>query len=245
MDDIIYFIPARKGSRRLIDKNIRIVGGLPMIEWTLRAVQGKNVLVSTDDERIISMASTYGFNVHTRPSHVCRDDSTMKDVLISAIDLFGSARGVCVLYPTSPFRTAKQVEEAVDVWRRRGGTEIVMSVERIDHRPFGLMNLTDADHLRCMAPACVGYYRSQDMPVAYRANGAIYVIPVSKIRDGSFNAQLFDDRTWPFEMDKLSSFEVDNELDLVMANKLMGPVNRSSKPADYAYRPGELKCLCH
>lgn len=224
---MIYFVPARKGSQRVRDKNKRMLCGKPLVDWTFDVLKAErdNVLVSSNDDEILGMADARNFATMKRPPHLCGSASRMSDVLFYCADELGEGL-VCVLYPTSPLRTRSHIDNAVKMWKRmaratRTRELVVMGVERVDHRPFGLMSIVKDGHLIMNARGGNKYYRGQDMPEAYRANGAIYVMPVELIRERKIDSQLFGPVTYPFIMDKLSSVEVDDTEDFVIAEGIL------------------------
>lgn len=224
---MIYFIPARSGSERVKGKHHKNLGGKPLINWTFDILDaGKdNVLVSSDDEEILKQARKRKFKAVKRPPHLCGSASKMSDVLFYHANDFREGP-VCVLYPTSPLRTRKHVDEATSLWgkivdQRVGQDFVLMSVAGVGHRPYGLMDIGKHGELELHDKTGMDYYRGQDTPTLYRANGAIYVIPSGLIREKKINSQLFGERTFPFTMDKLSSLEVDDEADFQIMDSLL------------------------
>ena len=227
MGGMTFFIPARKGSERAKNKNTREVFGRPLIWWTFDAIAGvvgKNtdsVIVSTDDDAVIEIAKPFNFQIKKRPAELCQSISRMSDVLSYHTPHFGGD-DVCVLYPTSPLRTTNHVKGAIAVWEAMGGKDkSLMSVSPVYHRPYGLMKCGSDGMLFLNHPCGLDFYQAQNMPVDYRANGAIYIIPSGMIRDGKINSQLFCDKTLAFIMEETTGFEVDTEYDLVVAEALM------------------------
>jgi CMP-N-acetylneuraminic acid synthetase len=88
---ILAVIPARGGSKRLPKKNIKPLGGKPLINWSIEAIRGISeiceVLVSTDDSEIASIAKQAGASVPwLRPSHLSTDTASSVDVALHALD---------------------------------------------------------------------------------------------------------------------------------------------------------------
>jgi N-acylneuraminate cytidylyltransferase len=227
MGELTFFIPARKGSERAKNKNTREVFGRPLIWWTFDAVAGyvgkntDNVIVSTDDDAVIEIAKPFNFQIKKRPAELCQSISRMSDVLSYHTPHFG-CDDVCVLYPTSPLRTTSHIKGAIAVWEAMGGKDMsLMSVSPVYHRPYGLMKCGSDGILHLNQTCGLDFYQAQMMPVDYRANGAIYIIPASMIRDGKINSQLFCEKTLAFVMDETTGFEVDMEDDLVVAEALI------------------------
>jgi CMP-N,N'-diacetyllegionaminic acid synthase len=224
---LIFFVPARKGSQRVNGKNTRSVGDKPLVEWTFDAVErarepGDTVLVSTDDPEVLKLASARGFPVVTRHPDFCGASAKMSDVLDLHFRNVVGDDAVCVLYPTSPMRTSAHVRAARAEWGARCDQDtVLMSVCPVYHRPYGLLGLSQDGHLEFRRADGRDFYQQQNMPVDYRANGAVYVIPLVLIRTRAVDAQLFGPRTLAFMMTEEESVEVDTEQELAVADFLM------------------------
>lgn len=223
---MIFFIPARLGSERVPHKNMRIVAGAPLIAWTFEALTKldeslrQEVFISTDDPMVENLAHLYDFHVLQRPSDLCGPQATMSDVLFHHLPDFRltHANEVCVLYPTSPLRNEIQIVEAVNLWIEKGNKyRSLMSVTPVYHRPYGLLRIGTDQLTHYMLPTGDKYYQAQNQPSLYRANGAIYIIPLSLLENRKINSQLFSEKTIPYIMNEVNSFEVDTEHDLVIA----------------------------
>jgi len=230
---VIFFVPARKGSQRVNGKNTRFVCGRPLVDWTferVRAVAGADdrVMVSSDDDVVLELGKRRGFDTFRRPADFCGNDAKMSDVLSFHFKYSPPGGTVCVLYPTSLLRSAAIIRGALVEWRERGGDDaVLMSVSPVYHRPYGLMRVekedgTGRDVLRLNSARGGSYYQSQNMPVDYRANGAVYVVPTNLIRLGQIDAQLFGPKTIPFIMTEEDGVEVDTDQDLAVSEFLLG-----------------------
>ena len=88
---ILAIIPARAGSKRLPGKNIKELAGKPLIQWSMEAAKNSalltEVIVSTDDEKIVELAKEIDVNVpFVRPQYLAQDKSSSIDVIKHAID---------------------------------------------------------------------------------------------------------------------------------------------------------------
>lgn len=226
---MIVFIPARKGSTRLPGKSTKPLHGKPLIQWTFDAAKnhGVEVIVSSDDEEVLHLATMNGFTTFLRPPELCDEKAKMSDVLFHHLRDF-KGHNVCVLYPTSPLRKHELVQQAITMFHviNRGSytKRSVMSVSEVRHRPYGLMEIERTQfggRLKCRDARGEEFYQGQNTPVCYRANGAIYVIPNVLLENRGINSQLFNGETCGFVMDDVSSQEVDAEQDFVVAEALM------------------------
>lgn len=223
---IVFIIPARKGSKRLQDKNVFPLFGKPLIEYTFDAVSKFKdqikTYVTTDDERIMGMAEGRGYEVIKRPPKLADDRTTMLEVLEHAVSVIPGGSDLCVLYPTNPLRTSYHILEAFDVWRiPQHADATLMSVSPVKYRPHGLMERQENGCLKCVHPYGEFFYQDQKQPTLYRANGAIYIIPSHIILSQGVNSQLFNKRTIPYVMDDISGFEIDVPSDIPVAEALM------------------------
>ncbi|UXX81405.1 acylneuraminate cytidylyltransferase family protein [Roseovarius pelagicus] len=145
--DLVAVIPARGGSKRLPGKNIRPLGGLPLIAWTIRAAIEASIfdeiVVTTDDSGISACAQDAGARVIDRPAVLASDTACSADVVRHAIDLLKlpDAASFMLMQPTSPFRTAEHMREALAL--RGHGCSSVMGI--VAGKPLGWALNMDSD----------------------------------------------------------------------------------------------------
>lgn len=221
---ILAVIPARAGSRRLPHKNTAEIAGQPMVAWTIRAALNArlagHILVTSDDPEVLSIARSFdGVRTVARPPELATDHATTTDVLKHAID-HESREGrapdtLVLLQPTSPLRTAEDIESALG--RYCGGTgESVVSVSPVEHPLAWCGKVAETGEFRG-----VDFWsarRSQDYEPDYRLNGAVYVANVS---DFLASGSLFTLRVLASIMPRERSIDVDGALDLKICQSLM------------------------
>lgn len=221
-------IPARGGSSRIPRKNLREVGGKPMIAHTIeQAHEAAGVdesVVSTDDEEIGSVAERYGASVpFDRPEALATTTAPTSAVVTHALDFYRS-RGaefetVCLLQVTSPLRRTVDVERAIDRFESLACDALVSVTAYLNPPQWALVEGTRG-YLREKFETGVlsddEYVRSQDLEEPVAPNGAIYVADVDRWRQGE---TFYGERTAAYEMPPIRSFDVDEiwELDLVRA----------------------------
>ena len=136
-------IPARGGSKGLPGKNVRILGDKPLIAWSIETARKSqyvdDVIISTDDDEIADVARKFNANVpFKRKAELASDKAQMMDVLIDAMDYvrenIGAFDYLVLLQPTSPFRTAQHIDEAIELLFQREA-KIVMGVTELEHSP--------------------------------------------------------------------------------------------------------------
>lgn len=181
---ILALIPARGGSKRLPGKNIKPLGGRPLIAWTIRAASDSGVCcavqVSTDDPEIAEVATRYGARVPgLRPPELATDTAGSVDVALHALTLYesthGPVDGLLLLQPTSPFRTAETIRSAVALFAQHQGDRPVVSLSPASCHPAWCFRNTASGMEPFLGWEVLGA-RSQDLEPAYMLNGAIYVI---------------------------------------------------------------------
>lgn len=128
-------VPARAGSKRVPGKNTIPLAGRPLIAYTLEAVRQARRLartvVSTEDPAIAETARREGGDVpFLRAPELAADDTPTVDVVLDALDRVEAAEGVpydavCVLEPTAPFRTAGDIDAALEIWRAEGTESLI------------------------------------------------------------------------------------------------------------------------
>lgn len=130
-DGVIAIIPARAGSVRLPGKNMLPLAGKPMIQWTLEAALAARTLdrivVTSDDDAVLDLADRMGVEtIIRRPPELCGPDASSMDVVAHALSVAGGQwEYVVLLQPTSPLRTARDVDEAVDHCRGAGAPALI------------------------------------------------------------------------------------------------------------------------
>ena len=189
--NILALIPARGGSKRLPGKNLRELGGKPLIGWTIeQALESHcfgSVLVSTDSEQIAEVSRAHGAQVPwLRPSQLSDDTASSVDVVLHALDAYANAGGsfdaVCLLQPTSPFRSRGKIGEAVCRFYESDGQSPVVSVSPVVHKPWWMFTVLDGE-LEPVAGWAHLTTRSQDLPPVWGLNGSFYLARADYIRE--------------------------------------------------------------
>lgn len=127
---VLALIPARAGSQRLPGKNLRPFNGRPLIDWTLDAALGAPaidaVAVTTDDPAVAALAAARGATVIDRPADLADADASVFDAIAHALNVLGGDWDYLVLLqPTSPLRTAADVQGAVALCHARSAPAVV------------------------------------------------------------------------------------------------------------------------
>lgn len=222
---VVAIIPARGGSKGVPRKNIRLLRGAPIIAWTIDAAKQcpyiDKCLVSTDDIEIADISVRHGADVpFLRPSEIARDDSKTIDVIVHALDWLAKSGErydiVILLQPTSPLRTGEDISGAIDMLLAKNAQAIV-SVCHAEHNPYWANTLPpDGSMADFLKPGVMGKNR-QDLPYFFRLNGAVYVGYSAYVR--AHNG-FFGEKTFAYIMPKERSIDIDDELDLKIAERM-------------------------
>lgn len=192
---ILGLIPARGGSKGIPKKNIKLLGKMPLIEYTLHSAKDSKLLteivVSTDDEEIAIAAEIAGFKPpFIRPAEFSQDTSTSLEVVQHAIAFFESQNvffdAVCLLQPTSPFREKGSVDSAIQKFIDTNA-DCLISVLQIPHEfnPHWAFEENENGLLKIATGEEQIISRRQDLPKSFHRDGSIYITKTSVIKNGS------------------------------------------------------------
>lgn len=227
MNDIIAIVPARGGSKGVPDKNIRILNGKPLIIHTLNAALEsrcfKTIIVTTDSKEIRNIVLEYGFDCpFLRPAALSQDDTPLIKAVSHALEyaefLQQKYDSVCLLQPTSPFRTGTHIREVVDIFNN-SDCDTVVSINRVPHRfvPSSLMKIKNG-YLENYKSKSVSVSRHDD-PVLFARNGPAVLISTA----GNIRKQIFyGEKVMGYTMDKISSIDIDDQEDWDLAERIAG-----------------------
>lgn len=211
---VLALIPARGGSKGLPGKNILQVRGRPLLAFTVDAARGSRyvdrVVLSSDDEAIMAAARDCGCEVpFRRPAALASDDATTIDVVRHALDELPGFDVLVLLQPTSPLRTAGDVDAACERLDASGAPACV-SVSPVEQSPYWMYHLDGDGALRPVIQPTPGITRRQDLPPVYALNGAIYIADASWLRrTGTF----VTDETVAYVMPASRSLDIDTAED--------------------------------
>ena len=219
---ILALIPARRGSKRVPGKNIRLLGGKPLINWTINAANNipeiSDILVSTDDPLIEEVSKKAGAYIPwLRPKILATDTAKSVDVAIHALDLYESVHGLVdgllLLQPTSPFRTKETIKESIRLFIENSGRTVI-SVSTCDSSPMWMFKINEKK-LIPLINKCGLDMRSQDLEPTYFINGSIYLITPNLLRA---NKSFFDPKAAPLIISsKVEAVDIDSEWDFKLA----------------------------
>lgn len=213
----LFFIPARGGSKGIHRKNLKIIGGKPLLYYTisetLKISELDSLFLSSDDYEILSYGSSLGLSVdYKRPANLSDDASQVVDAIIDALDWLEIQKkyydAVVVLQPTSPLRTSEDIKDAINLFEKSGATTLV-GVHKVEEHPFENIKTSNGGWAYC-EKSDKNINRRQDYPNAYyHINGAIYIATTNFIKA---NKSLVDEgKSSIFIMPKERGFDLDEK----------------------------------
>jgi len=219
----VAIIPARGGSKGIPRKNLVELNGAPLIWWSIKAALEveciQKVIVTSDDDEILSVAEELGADALKRPTELATDEASTLPVLSHALlsigaDELANYQHMVLLQPTSPLRNAKHIEEAFHLLVD-SQADGVISVVKQSSSPLKWF-VEENGYLRGAVNNEFPFKRRQDLPSVYSANGAIYIVAVEEFLEKS---SLLPNRTVPYCMDSVSSIDIDSLDDLKLAEQ--------------------------
>ena len=222
---LLALIPARGGSKGIYRKNIRSFYGKPLLQWSIDAALAAGcvdlVVVSTDDPEIAELAKACGALVpFLRPAELATDSAPGIAPVLHALELIPQTTDVLLLQPTSPLRTADDIESIVDL-RQKAGSESAVSLTLSAKHPAWMYSMSQ-NHLLKPLLQVENFHCRQHLPDAYVLNGALYLAS----RDFLLREQtLVSAETIGYIMPADRSVDIDTLFDWRWAEFLMGANN--------------------
>ena len=225
---ILTVIPARGGSKGVPRKNIVIVNGRPLIEYTISAamkVDGlTDVVVSTDDSEIAEISKALGAYVpFLRPAELASDMSQSAPVVAHALNAIEKIKGyhydaIMLLQPTSPLRRSDHIEKALKLFFSQECDSVVSVVSVGGTHPLRMKRLVEGELVNYIDQDFWDMRPRQLLPDAYIRNGSIYLIK----RDIFIETeQLIGKKCLGLVMSEEESVNIDSPLDLRLAELLL------------------------
>jgi len=225
MSKVLGITLARGGSKAVPKKNIRIVAGKPLIEWTIQEVNKCELIdryvVSTDSEEISDVVSKLGVERIRRPDFLAMDNTPAIDALVHALDMVEHIYGeeydiVADIRCTNPFKIASDIDGCIGKLLRTGADTVCGVSKLDDHHPARIKTIV-GDRLIDVWPEPSGN-RQDLVPDVYIRNGSIYAVRASALREG-IHFVGGDIRPWLMPLER--SVNVDTELDLLICESLL------------------------
>lgn len=226
---ILAVIPARGGSKRLPGKNIKQLGGKPLIAHSILALNAvkhlfSDTIVSTDDKRIADVAEQYGGKVpFIRPACLATDMAKSSAVLKHAVYYYEEQHAkkldwVLLLQPTNPLVKPTDIEQAVKL-AMTGEYDSIVSVCNItDHHHPRKAKILENGFLKPFLPGWDDEFQRQTLSAVFQRNGSIYMSKRSLIIE---HDTLYGDRIGALEMPQEQFIDIDTPVDFCIAEALL------------------------
>ena len=224
-------IPARGGSKRLPRKNVLDLVGKPLIAWSIEsALKSKyidEVMVSTDDNEIETIAKRHSANVPYKRASELSNDVVGKEVVIEDVinyyakNLNKNFDYIIYLQPTSPLRTSEDIDNSIEFLFEKNADAIV-SVCEVEHPVQWSGTLDENMDMSQFLDADGFKYRSQDLEKYYRLNGSIFLSDTKRFLEEK--SMFLKSNIFAFEMSQEKSVDIDTELDFKIAKVLIEDV---------------------
>ena len=230
--NILGVITARGGSKGIPGKNIKMLGGKPLVVYTIEAAKKSkritHLIVSTDDETIADLCRSHGVDVpFIRPKELAADTTPHVPVMQHALRFMEKKLGLAfdyavILQPTSPFRTPEDIDATLEKLISRNADSAVSLVEvPSSEHPVKMKKLEDGRVLPYCIPEIEGT-RRQDMPPAYKRSGAVYAMK----RDILMKGRLYGEHVVGHIIPRERSIDIDCLFDWIQAEYMLGELKK-------------------
>jgi CMP-N,N'-diacetyllegionaminic acid synthase len=225
MNKTLVIIPARGGSKGIPQKNIKLLGDKPLIQYSIdvarELVEDNMICVSTDDEKIREVCESLNLEIpFVRPESLSTDTAGTYEVLVHAlqyyIDKGMEVNRIVLLQPTSPFRSSNQIKEALSLWNEN--SELIIGVKKTKANPYYVLMEENSEGYLELSKKSNDITQRQSVPPVYELNGAIYIINAKKLlQEKSLRAF----KTQKYLMDEVTSVDIDEPLDWLYAEAIL------------------------
>jgi CMP-N,N'-diacetyllegionaminic acid synthase len=227
---VLAVVPARRGSKGLPLKNIRPLGGKPLLVWPIEAARESRhvdrVLISTEDAEFAAIAKAAGADApFLRPAELASDTSPSIDFLLHALDTL-AAMGehydyVALLEPTSPLTEASDIDAALETLvARRDDAEAIVGVTALtaSHPAFAVRIAAGGFIQPHAAPSFGQMSRRQDIEPLFSLDGSLYISTTTALRR---ERGFYHQKTLPYVTPRWKSFEVDDLVDFICIEAML------------------------
>lgn len=227
--EILAIIPARGGSKGVKRKNIKNLGGKPLLYYSANAaLKSKFIsrtILSTEDKEIANIGIGLGLEVpFMRPKKIAKDETPSLFVFQDVLEKLKKFHNytpdvVVILQPTSPFRSEKHIDEAINIFLSNNADSLVSIID-VPHNfsPNSIMKLTNNNYIKDYINTNELNNQRQKKQKFFARNGAAIYITTPKciLKKNS----IFGGKIIGYKMSKLDSIDIDDEEDWIVAEAL-------------------------
>jgi CMP-N-acetylneuraminic acid synthetase len=226
-DRILWLVAARSGSKSISDKNIKILGGIPLLAYRIKTVltfaKKEDVWISTDSEHYAKIAESFGATVpFIRPKELSSDSVKSAEVVLHAVEWAESSDkrydAVGLLEPTSPFLKPIQLIDAVNILFKEKEAENIVAVREV--KPSSFYVQKEDKYLSVIADniKAKGILRRQELEREITPSGGFYI---SKWETFKRNKTFYTEKTLAYLLPDINGLEIDEYIDLLWAEFLI------------------------
>lgn len=223
--NILAVIPARGGSKGIPRKNIKKLGGKPLIAWTIECGKKSKyidrMIVSTEDYEIAEIARMWGAEVpFMRPAELAKDNTPGVAPLVHAAKMLikDAYDYIVLLQVTSPFRDVSDIDGTIEKCID-SKADTCVSIAKAEASPYWMYSLTKSGKLRSLLKISrEKSYQRQKLPMVYQLNGAVYVVKCSYLLR---EQKLIDENTLGYIMSTEHSLDIDTMMDFLLAESIL------------------------
>jgi CMP-N-acetylneuraminic acid synthetase len=228
MEKISYLglIPARKGSKGILNKNLKLLSGKPLIQYSFDAAKLSSKLaavhVTTDSEEIMELAKKNKVEApYVRPDHLASDTASMIDTVLYHVSWLKENRqqqveNIVLLQPTSPIRSKELIDNCITDFEKKGKGSLVAVTECLQH-PYETFMLDEKGRANFLVEDLPS--RRQDYPQFYFITGAVYVASVNFLEE---KRKFFDSTTQCFITSREEGIDIDDMFSFKIAESFLG-----------------------
>ncbi|MBW3003746.1 acylneuraminate cytidylyltransferase family protein [Candidatus Woesearchaeota archaeon] len=223
---VLAYIPARSGSKGIPDKNIVEVNGLPLMAYTINATKASKyvdrIIVSTDSQQYADIAIKYGADVpFLRPEHLATDLADESDVVEHLINWLEENKEpydiIIKLQPTSPLRTAEDIDNAIRMLLEKDANCII-SVNEATVNPLWMNTLPDNHSMDNFINFDLIRKQRQELKKYYQLNGAVFCAKWEFIKE---NKNWYGPNTFAYIMPIERSIDIDEPTDIKLLKTII------------------------
>jgi CMP-N,N'-diacetyllegionaminic acid synthase len=223
MNKVIALIPARSGSKGVPNKNTRLLGAHPLIEWSIMACRKTRlidrVIISTDSPEYADLAIGFGAEApFLRPAEISGDRATDYDFVVHALNWLAINGGepdyVVHIRPTTPFRDPALIDDAIRSFQNTSRATSLRSVHEMSESAYKTFEIAPAGQLKRVGADSTALDAAnnarQQFPATYQANGYVDVLSTRFIRA---NGLIHGDWVMPFITPTVVEVDTEDDFD--------------------------------
>jgi CMP-N-acetylneuraminic acid synthetase len=221
-------IPARGGSKGIPGKNIKLLFGKPLIEWTIQTALNTpeitTLIVSTDDINIAEIAQNAGASVpFVRPGNLASDTATSIDVVIHAIEYLQNNNehfdNIVLLEPTSPLRKKNDISNALKLFfSEYVNSDGIISLGEIHLENPIIGKKVNNNFIESFNKFSFNVHQRQQYPKAFFPYGVLYCIKTCVLLN---KKTFYTEKIIPYYIERWQNYEIDDYIDFEIVKLLM------------------------